>query len=91
VKFVYLPIGIVTSLLAGQVSKKIFDVIWGQIEDQEAPRPKHREIDLPKLVLALLIEGALFRLVRGVVDHHARRGFAALTGTWPGEERPEPE
>lgn len=90
-KFVYLPIGIVTSLLAGQVSKKIFDVIWGQIEDQEAPRPKHREIDLPKLVLALLIEGALFRLVRGVVDHHARRGFAALTGTWPGEERPEPE
>ena len=90
-KRVYLPIGISLSLLAGQVAKKIFDVIWGQIEDQEAPRPKHREIDLPKLALALLIEGALFRLVRGVVDHYARRGFTALTGSWPGEERPEPE
>jgi hypothetical protein len=91
VKLVYLPIGIVTSLLAGQISKKLFDVIWGQVEDQEAPRPKHREIDLRKLAVALLIEGAIFRLVRGVVDHYARRGFAGLTGSWPGEERPEPE
>ncbi len=90
-KLVYLPFGIVLSLLSGQVAKKIFDVIWGKIEDQEAPRPKHREIALPKLVVALLIEGAVFRLVRGIVDHHARRGFAALTGSWPGEERPEAE
>ena len=90
-KLVYLPIGIVTSLLAGQISKKLFDVIWGQVGDQEAPRPKHREIDLRKLAVALLIEGAIFRLVRGVVDHYARRGFAGLTGSWPGEERPEPE
>jgi hypothetical protein len=88
---IYLPIGIATSLLAGQISKKIFDLIWAQIEDQEAPRPKHREIDVRKLALALLIEGALFRLVRGLVDHGARRSFAALTGSWPGEERPEPE
>ena len=88
---VYLPVGIVLSLLAGQISKKLFDLIWGEVQDQEAPRPKHREISLPKLSLALLIEGALFRLVRGVVDHYARRGFAGLTGSWPGEERPEPE
>jgi hypothetical protein len=90
-KRVYLPFGIVLSLVAGQISKKLFDLIWGQVEDQEAPRPKHREIDLRKLALALLIEGALFRIVRGVVDHYARRGFAGLTGSWPGEERPEPE
>jgi hypothetical protein len=90
VKFVFLPIGVGASLLAGQVSKKIFDLMWGRIEDHEAPRPKHRDIDIRKLVLALLIEGALARLIRGLVDHHARRGFASLTGSWPGEERPEP-
>ena len=90
-KLAYTPIGIALSLLMGQVAKKIFDLIWGQIEDQEAPRPKHREIDLPKLALALLIEGALFRVVRGLVDHYARHGFATLTGSWPGEERPEPD
>jgi hypothetical protein len=40
--------------------------------------------------LALVIEGALFRLVKGLFDHASRRGFAKATGSWPGEEAPEP-
>ena len=39
---------------------------------------------------ALIIEGAIFRLVKGIVDRETRAGFHRLTGTWPGEERPEP-
>jgi hypothetical protein len=88
-KFAFMPIGIAVGLLAGQVSKKIFDFIWGKFDEEEAPRPKHREISFVKLIPALLIEGALFRIVRGLVDHGTRRGFARLTGTWPGEERPD--
>jgi hypothetical protein len=42
-------------------------------------------------VAALLLEGAIFRFVRGWFDHGARQGFKRLTGTWPGEEAPEPE
>ena len=90
-KIAFMPIGIVAGLVAGQLSKKLFDVVWSAFDDEEAPRPKHREIDLTKLVPALLIEGAVFRVVRGLVDHGSRHGFARLTGTWPGEERPEPE
>ena len=90
-KFVFLPVGIAAGLVAGQISKKLFDVIWSRIDDEEQPQPKHREIDVRKLAAALLIEGALFRLVRGMVDHYARRGFAGITGSWAGEERPEPE
>ena len=40
---------------------------------------------------ALLTEGALARVVRGLVDHGSRHGRARLTGAWPGEERPEEE
>jgi hypothetical protein len=90
-KFIYLPIGILTSLLAGLIAKKVFEQLWGVIEDREPPEAKHREIELPKLIAALVLEGAIFRLVRGLVDHEARRGFARLTGAWPGEEAPEPE
>jgi hypothetical protein len=39
----------------------------------------------------LLVEGAIFRLVKGLTDHGARRAFAGVTGTWPGEEAPERE
>jgi hypothetical protein len=91
VKVIFTPISIIAGLLAGQVSKKIFDFLWGAVKDEEAPRPKHREIPYGQLVVALLIEGAIARVVRGFVDHGTRQGWAKLTGSWPGEERPEEE
>jgi hypothetical protein len=38
---------------------------------------------------ALVIEGAVFKVVRGMVDHGSRHSWRALTGAWPGEERPD--
>ena len=29
--------------------------------------------------------------MKAATDHYSRRAFARTTGTWPGEERPEPE
>jgi hypothetical protein len=90
-KIAFTPFSIVLGLIAGLVGKKIFEQIWGLIDDQEPPDAKHREINYTKLVAALLFEGAIFRLVKGLTDHGARQGFARMTGTWPGEEEPEPE
>jgi hypothetical protein len=86
-----MPISVLGGLLVGQMAKKVFEQLWGVFDDEEAPSPKHREIPYGKLVIALLVEGAIFRLVRGYFDHAARQGFARLTGVWPGEEAPEPE
>ena len=85
----FTPIGLIAGLAAGQVSKKMFDRVWGLVDDEDAPRPKHREISVAKLLVALLIEGAIARAIRGLVDHGTRRGWARLTGAWPGEERPQ--
>ncbi len=90
-KLVFTPLSIVLGLLAGLVAKKIFEQVWGLIDDQEPPDAKHREISFVKLVFALIFEGAIFRLVKGLTDHGARRAFARATGTWPGEEAPEAE
>ena len=86
---IFTPLSIAISLLAGQVAKKIFTKVWGVAGSQDAPQPKHREIDFLPLLGALVVEGAIARLVRGVVDHGSRHGWARLTGGWPGEERPE--
>ena len=88
-KFLFLPFSIVAGLIAGALSKKIFDGVWGVFDDEEAPEAEHKEISIAKLVLALAIEGAVFRAVRGLVDHSARRSFYRLTGSWPGDEAPE--
>lgn len=90
-KFIFAPIGIVLGLIAGMAASKVFEQIWGLIDEEEPPKPEHREFSWPKLVGALLIEGAIFRLVKGLVDHGTRTSFAKVTGSWPGEERPERE
>jgi hypothetical protein len=90
-KLVFLPVSILSGVAAGFISKKLFGLIWGVVDDQEPPDSKHRVVDQRKLVAALVLEGAIFRLVRGAVDHASRHGFARLTGAWPGEEEPEPE
>ncbi|HEX3691620.1 MAG TPA: DUF4235 domain-containing protein [Solirubrobacteraceae bacterium] len=88
---VFRPIGVLCGLLAGVIGKKIFDRVWRLIDDEDAPEAKYREIALGKLVVALVLEGVIFSVLRGLADHGARHGFARLTGEWPGEERPEPE
>ena len=90
-KLLFIPFSVIGGILAGVVGKKTFETLWGAFDDEQAPDPKHRKISLSKLIPALILEGAIFRAVRGLFDHGARHAFLRLTGSWPGEERPENE
>jgi Protein of unknown function (DUF4235) len=86
VRFFFAPIGIIAGLAAGFAAQKGFERLWAVFDEEEAPEPEDREVSYPKLTIALIVEGAIFRLVKGMVDRGARRGFASLTGRWPGEQ-----
>ena len=90
-KFLFLPVSIGGGFVAGMVGKKIFEQIWGLIDEEEPPDSEHLRVSLPTLAAALALEGAIFRMTRGLFDHGSRRAFMRATGTWPGEEEPEPE
>jgi hypothetical protein len=90
VKLLFKPMGLVIGLLAGILARSTARRIWTAFDDREAPGPDQRDATYLRLVPWLLLEGALFRLVKGVVDHGSRRGFQRLTGEWPGEEEAEP-
>lgn len=90
VKLLFSPIGILAGLAAGAAAQKAFDGIWSLFDDEEPPAPDHRAVSYPKLAAALVVEGAVFRLTKGLVDHAVRRGFAGATGSWPGEDEPDP-
>ncbi len=85
-KFIFAPIGILAGLAAGFAAQKGFEKVWAVFDDHESPEPEDREVSYPKLAVALILEGAIFRLVKGMVDRGVRLGFASLTGTWPGEQ-----
>jgi hypothetical protein len=88
-KLIFAPVGIAAGLLAGVAAQKAFERLWGVFDDEEPPAPDHREVSYPRLVAALVVEGAVFRLTKGLVDRAVRSGFARATGSWPGEEAPE--
>jgi len=90
-KILFIPFSIAGGLLAGFLGKKLFEGLWGVVDDEEPPDAEYRQISLVKLAIALALEGAIFRVVKGLFDHGARRTFERLTGSWPGEEAPEPE
>lgn len=90
-KFLFAPFSIVAGLLAGMLGKKLFNSVWGLIDDKEPPDSKHLEISWGKLIAAAAVQGAIFRAVKEATDHGSRRAFMNLTGSWPGEERPDPE
>lgn len=85
-KVLFAPIGILAGLVAGFAAQKGFERLWAIFDEEDPPGAEDRKVVWPKLIAALLLEGAIFRLVKGVVDHGARAGFASLTGRWPGEE-----
>jgi Protein of unknown function (DUF4235) len=88
-KVAFTPFSVGAGLVAGLIAKKTFALIWGMIDDEEAPKPEHRNVQVGKLLLAVGIEGTIFALVKGLVDHGSRHAFLRLTGAWPGDEEPE--
>jgi Protein of unknown function (DUF4235) len=89
-KILFIPVSVIGGLLAGLIGKKAFDVTWGLIDEEEPPEPEHRDISWPRMIVALALQGAIFRAVRGLADHGARTAFYRSTGVWPGEEEPDP-
>jgi hypothetical protein len=90
-KALFIPVSIVLGLIAGSISRKILDQIWGLFDEEEPPDSKHRDIQWGKLLIAAAIQGAIFRAMKEATDHYTRRAFYRTTGTWPGEKEPEPE
>lgn len=89
-KALYIPFSIASGFAAGFLGKKLFEIAWGLVDEQEPPEPEHRDVSVPKLVTALALQGAIFTLARGLAERGARIGFYRATGSWPGDERPDP-
>jgi hypothetical protein len=90
-KMFFIPISILGGLIAGAISRKILDQIWGVFDEEEPPDSKHRDIQWGKLLIAAAIQGAIFRAMKEASDHYTRRAFYKTTGTWPGEKEPKKE
>ena len=58
-KLIYKPFGILLGLFAGFLSKKIFDQLWGLIDDREPPKATTKYATWPKVLAAAAVDGVL--------------------------------
>jgi hypothetical protein len=86
-KLIYKPFGIIFGILAGILSKKLFEVVWGIFDKEEPPKPTTKEADWPKVLGAAAVQGVTFKVTRAAVDRAGAKGFYHLTGAWPGPKR----
>jgi hypothetical protein len=87
-KILYRPWGLVASLLGGLVAGQIFQQLWKRLDpdsSEDPPKPLESEYRLRKILLAALVQGAIFSVVRALINRGGARAFERLTGDWPGD------
>jgi hypothetical protein len=85
-KLLFIPVRVLGVRVAGLVGKRLFAALWSLTDRQEVPDPKQRDVPWRTVIAVLLLQGAIFNAVRGIVDRALRQGFSKVTGSWPGEE-----
>ena len=88
-KLIYKPFGIVFGIVAGMLSKKLFEAVWGVFDKEEPPKPTTLQTSWPKVLGAAAVQGVTFKVTRAAVDRAGATGYHHLTGVWPGEKRPD--
>ena len=85
-KLAYRPVGLVTSLVAGAIASAVFKQVWKRVSDREdAPDAMQSEYGIGQILLAAVLQGAIFAAVKALIDRGGAKGFQRLTGSWPGD------
>ncbi|MGO4258176.1 DUF4235 domain-containing protein [Marmoricola sp. RAF53] len=87
-KILYRPWGLLASLLGGLVAGQVFQQVWKRLDPEasdDPPKPLQSEYRLRKVLAAAFIQGAIFAVVRAMIDRGGARAFERWTGEWPGD------
>jgi hypothetical protein len=87
-KILYRPWGLVASLVGGLIAGQIFQQVWKKVDPaspDDPPTPLQSEFSLKKILVAAVVQGAIFSVVRAVINRGGARVFERWTGEWPGD------
>ena len=85
-KFVYKPFALIVGLLAGILSKKVFERVWGAIADEDPSDPDDRDATWTEVLISAAVSGVIVKVIQALVRRGGAVGFERATGFWPGDE-----
>lgn len=86
-KILYRPVGLASGMAAAVVAGQVFQQVWKRVsagDDADPPGPLETEYPLKEILLASALQGAIFAVVRTIVNRGGARAFERATGEWPG-------
>lgn len=87
-KILYRPFGIVSSVLGGLVAGMIFKQVWKYAtpgKESDSPKALESEYSMRQVLIAAAVQGAIFAVVKAVIQRSGARAFQRATGDWPGD------
>ena len=86
IKLLYKPAGMLVSVLGGVIAGAIFKRVWKvPAGEDDVPKATDAQRGWREVLLAAALQGAIFGLVKAVIDRGAAEGTRRFTGVWPGE------
>ncbi len=87
-KILYRPVGIISGLVAGVIAGAIFDQVYKKAThgdaDVDPPGALQSEYSVKEILAAAAVQGAIFAVVKAVIQRGGARVFERATGEWPG-------
>jgi hypothetical protein len=83
----YRPIGLASSLVGGLIAGLVFKQVWRLAApgpQSDPPNALETEYPFKQILLAAVIQGAIFSAVKTIIDRQGARLFEKATGEWPG-------
>lgn len=85
VPLAYKPVGFALSWGGGTLAGIAFQKAWKVLRHEDnAPDALDRERGWGEILLAAAVQGAIFAVVRSVVDRAGAKVVHRATGVWPG-------
>lgn len=88
-KILYRPVGIISSVVGGLLSSLLFKQVWKRVspstdERSDPPGPLESEYPFKEILLAAVLQGAIYAVVKAVINRQGAKTFEKVTGEWPG-------
>jgi predicted metal-dependent enzyme (double-stranded beta helix superfamily) len=84
-KIAYKPVGLALGAISGMLAGAAFKQTWKLLgHEDDAPDATDEHRTWREVLMAAVLQGAIFAFVKAAVDRSGAATTRRLTGTWPG-------
>ncbi|HEY7934494.1 MAG TPA: DUF4235 domain-containing protein [Solirubrobacteraceae bacterium] len=85
-RLIYKPFAMIISMIAGVISKRVFRMAWGAVDDHEPPSATTEQASWSRVLGASVLRAVSNSVTRTTAERMGAKTFHWLTGSWPAKK-----